>query len=950
MATNEGGDVGDEDGQGDQGNQDDQQAIPITGEELRETFPRAGARDSGDISVLELPGREAATVPNSNVLRPELAEQLEHDLYAHQAEALEALECGKNICVATSTASGKTRIYALQIARHYLDARERAAETGAGKGRQNGGEKTGAVSGPTPTAYICYPTKALSRDQERELNDFYDDLGLDITVRVYDGDTERGETRRQIREEADIIITNFAGVNTYLHDHDRWARFFSACDLVVIDESHTYTGVHGMHVAWIIRRLKRVLASYDADPQFILTSATIGNPGAHSSTLIDDQVTVIDEDGSPTGPRELVLWNPPPQSSEKDGDRAGAEDAVTDRVPATVEAPRLLSHLTYHDAQTLLFTPSRKLAELSVKRAAKHRRDRSRYYTNPDRGSAIEPYHAGHSRRNRHGTEHQLKTGVLDGVASTNALELGINVGEMDATVQLGYPGQRQSFWQQIGRAGRGSKRALSVLVAGHRTLDQYVVNNSEYLLENDVEDAVVDTENDAVFAQHLLCAAAELALDESDAGAGGLADRERLEQAVEMWRRAGKLTGHLETGVSYTGPPRPQRSISLYATTGEEYTVELADGVDERHDPEMEPLAEERVLRDFHEGAVRLHEGQQYEVCAVDHTTPRPSVTLRPTDVAYHTRTRTDVTVLDAVSEESREIGTFTLHFGRGRVLVYHDAYDEVAIHGGKKQAQQLPTGNPPLSMETQLCWLEVPERVESTLVERYRDFSVPELDSDLADTAHLGYAGGLHAAEHATIGVAPLELMVDKRDLGGLATLSIDSHLASATADENGDDETSVGEDPAPQNIAAAEATVRELAMGLERKPASGWFIYDGIDGGLGFSRAIYENFEAVARRARDLIENCDCGRIDGCPACVMDDQCGNDNQPLHRGAAVDVLDHLLASASGDGSVLGSDLPIDDGEDGDRDGNEGGNGAGDEDEHETGEVDDRRPPLFYA
>ncbi|RKD97300.1 DEAD/DEAH box helicase [Halopiger aswanensis] len=895
------------------GETNDSTGIPITGDELTNTFP--GYRSDDDVSVLELPGRDAQTVPNEEILRPELAEPLANDLYAHQAEALEALAREENVCVATSTSSGKTRIYALQIARNYLEARARGEDS---------------------TAYVLYPTKALSRDQERELNDLFDDLGLEISVRVYDGDTERGQTRRQIREEADVIISNFAGVNTYLHDHDRWARFLSACDLVVIDESHTYTGVHGMHVAWIVRRLKRVLEYYAADPQFVLTSATIGNPGEHSEALIDEPVAVVDEDGSPTGPRDLVLWNPPPRAREDTEDERdewneqdsnettqsdGGEDAVVERVPATVEAPRLLSHLTYHDAQTLLFSPSRKLAELSVKRASKHRHDNRRYYANPDRGSAIEPYHAGHSRKKRHGTEHQLKTGVLDGVASTNALELGINIGEMDATVQLGYPGQRQSFWQQIGRAGRGTKRALSVLVAEHRTLDQYVVTNPDYLLENDVEDAVVDADNDAVFAQHLRCAADELAIDESDIGR--LAERERLERALEMWRRAGQLQGSLETGVSYVGSPRPQQSISLYATTGEEYEVELADGVDEGYDPQMEPLAEERVLRDFHEGAVRLHQGQQYEVVDVEHDAPRPSVTVRPTDVDYYTRTRTDVTVLDAVSEESREIGDFTLHFGRGRVLVYHGTYDKVAVHGGKKKEQAIPTDNPPLSMETQLCWLEVPQYVEDALVEKYREFEVPEMDGDLAQTAHLGYAGGLHAAEHATIGVAPLELMVDKRDLGGLATLTIDSHLDQSPSETDGFG-TAAPDGDAPQNIAAAEATVREIAQGLEREPASGWFIYDGIDGGLGFARAIYENFEAVARRAREHISDCDCGRVDGCPACVMDEQCGNDNQPLHRDAAVDVLDQLLGDADED--ALEAHLP---------------------DEEYGGE---RRPPLFYA
>ncbi len=889
--------VGERDGHGDG---TDAGEIPVTGEELLETFPGYHAED--DVSVLELPGREAATVENGTVLGPELAGTLEYDLFTHQATALEALEAGENVCVATSTSSGKTLVYALEIARTVLDARERGEES---------------------TAYVCYPTKALSRDQERELNDVFADLGVDVTVRVYDGDTERGGTRRQIREEADVIITNFAGVNTYLHDHDRWARFFRACELVVIDESHTYTGVHGMHVAWILRRLKRVLEYYGSNPQYVLTSATVGNPGDHSEALVDEPVTVVDEDGSPRGPRDLVLWNPPPRVRDDGGGFEGgaegervADDGPSERLPATVEAPRLFSHLTYHDAQTLLFTPSRKLAELSVKRANKHRSDRDFYYVNPGSGGDLEPYHAGHSRRKRHATEYGLKSGELDGVASTNALELGINVGEMDATVGMGYPGQRQSFWQQIGRAGRDEKRALSVLVAEHRTLDQYVVAHPDYLLENDVEDAVVDPGNDAVFATHLRCGADELAVDENDVGE--FASRERLERGLEMWRRAGQVRGDLETGVSYTGPPRPQTDVSLYATASEEYEVRLADGVDDRHDPEMEPLARERVLRDFHEGAIRLHEGVQYEVLDVAHDGPRPHVVVRPIDVDYYTRSRSEVTILEAVSEDSRELNGFPLHYGRGTVLVSHGAYDEVAVHGGKTKTAGVPTGNPPLEMETQLCWLEVPAEVERALIEKYREFTTPELDDALAGTAHVGYAGGLHAAEHATIGVAPLELTLDKRDLGGLATLTIDSHLAV-----DGDGESGRGDD-GPGSFAAAQAIVKEQASALEGEPSSGWFIYDGIEGGLGFSRAIYEEFEAVAERAREHISGCECGRVDGCPACVMDDQCGNDNQPLHREAAVDVLDQLLGNRGAE--ALEAHLP------------------------EDGHGGERRPPIFYS
>ncbi|MFB6206237.1 MAG: DEAD/DEAH box helicase, partial [Haloglomus sp.] len=551
----------------------DEDALSLTGRELLETFPRYA--DLGEhVSVRELEPREARTVPAGEVLRPELAAGYPYDPFVHQARALDALDRGENVCVATSTSSGKTDVYALQIARNVLDARAESRES---------------------TAYVVYPMKALTQDQQRELSALYDNLDLDIEVAVYDGDTEMGETRRRIREEADVVLSNFMGVNTYLHDHDRWSRFFDACDLVVVDESHTYTGVQGMHVAWILRRLKRVLAYYGSDPSFVCSSATVGNPREHSEALLGEPVTVVDEDGSPRGRRDLVLWNPPPTSRRDEAAAPGKNDAGEpperqpavpgegddgaephERQPASVEAPRVFSHLTYHDVRTLMFAPSRKLAELSVGRAREHRRSHPRYYTAND-PDAVEPYHAGQGKRKRHTIEQSLKSGALDGVAATSALELGINVGEIDATLLMGYPGQRQSFWQRVGRAGRDAADALSVLVADYATLDQYVVDNPEYLLENEVEDAVVDTSNDRVFARHLLCAADEVAIDESDAddGAGdGFADRDRLERAVEMWRRAGRLTGHLETGVSYAGPPRPQTDVNLYATDDEQYQV----------------------------------------------------------------------------------------------------------------------------------------------------------------------------------------------------------------------------------------------------------------------------------------------------------------------------------------------------------------------------------------
>ncbi|MFP9191143.1 DEAD/DEAH box helicase [Natrialbaceae archaeon A-CW1-1] len=879
----------------------------VAGTALIETFPRTTLTPESEyIDRIELPAKPADTVPASDVLDSTLADPYPYDLFSHQADALEALEDGENVTVTTSTSSGKTHIYGLQIARNLLEAGVLNAD----------GSR--ASTGNTASTVLCvYPMKALTKDQHEALEDLYDQLGLDVRVRMYDGDTT-GD-RRAIREQADVILTNFAGLNVYLEHHDRWSRFYSALDLVAIDESHTYTGVEGMHVAWILRRIQRVTDYWGGNPQYVLTSATIGNPREHSEELINAPVTVVDEDGSPHGPRDIVLWNPPPRETTQDDtsdefplspeledetdegqDEVLAdpdEEFITERVSASVEAPKIFDHLTASDVRTLLFCPSRKLTELSVQRATDHRRSTSRAY---GRSSPADyaAYNAGLGRRTRHSREQQFKTGVLTGLATTSALELGIDIGSLDATVLMGYPGQRQAFWQRIGRAGRGASRSLAVMVGDHRTLDQYVLNNPEYLLETDVEDAVVDTSNNAVFATHVLCAADEIALDEADIDT--FADEDRLRAAVKMWREAGFVDGYLDAAVHYSGPGRPQTRVNLYGTTGTDYQLKLADDVDcERwgipDDLDLEPVNRNRAYRDYHEGAVRLQHGQQFEVVTVDDNRPQPVIELEPVDCGYYTQSRNKVNVLDATSERSREINGFTLHFGRGTVLVHHHAYDEMHIGNSEPKQQMIPTDTPPILMNTQLCWLEVPGEIEAALIRKYKDYGIETgVDPDQAQVVHLGYVAGLHAAEHATIQTAPLELRVDTNDLGGLATLIMDTHYAHSEYDDIAD---SIGE-----SFEAAMAALEQRSQEVGGQTASGWFIYDGVDGGLGFARAIYDNFEALAERAREQLTQCQCGQPNGCPACTFDENCGNDNKPLLRASAVDVLEHLLGEADRD------------------------------------------------
>ncbi|SEV80648.1 DEAD/DEAH box helicase [Natrinema salifodinae] len=805
--------------------------LALTADRLRETYPAARyAHQAREQFVL--PAEPAEHVPAREALPAGLAANLGVDLWSHQAAALDALADGENVCVATSTSSGKTYVYGLDIARRF---------------REN----------PDVRALLVYPTKALSRDQERELNDLFDALGVDVTVGVYDGDTNREEKVR-IREEATVVITNFAGLNQYLEGHHRWAEFHANCSLLVIDEAHAWTGVSGMHAAWILRRARRVIGWYGGDPQYVLTTATIGNPAEHARTLTGEPAMVIDADGSPSGRRHLVFWDPPADEEGSGGDGDGTEsgdgsggDAAGDgsdwtpsKRPATVEAPEVWAHCCYHGVPSLLFCDSRKQTELAVGRA----REFLETPKFPYRGRAdLAAYNAGHGKKARRGTEHRLKTGDLDGVATTSALEVGIDVGGIDGTVLLGYPGSRQSFWQRIGRSGRDERNALSVFVPSHATLDQYILRHPEYLLEEAPESAVVDLENNPVYLQHLRCAAQELPLTRADADRFG--GRDRLERAVEYGRRTGDLEGSLAGGVTYAHRDRPQDEISLYASGGNAFEVRLAGDDSFDH----QPIGRARAYRDYHEGATVLYRGDRYQVVELREDRPQPFVKLEPADVDYYTQSQRQTTIYDTEIRESREVGPFRLNWGYGTVTVRYDTFMKRELGSGDVRETGLETGVPPLEMRTQLCWAEVPDDVERAVTAAHSEYHNDECE-ELPPRLH-GYLGGIHAIEHAMIAVAPLELTVDASDLGGLAT----NRLPDAP-------------------------------------DTSGWFIYDGVDGGLGFSRRIYEEYEAVAKRARELMTGCECGRDEGCPACLMDDRCGNDNRPLYAPAATDVIDALL------------------------------------------------------
>lgn len=803
----------------------------LSEEALKESFPDY----RGQVTASEhLPPQDANIVPAEEVLRDDLAAQLDTDLYQHQADGLDALANDENVVVTTSTSSGKTRIYALQMARNQLD-------------------------NPDATALCIYPMKALTRDQETTLNNRFNEWDLDARVEVYDGDTKDAR-KPSIRTGADTILTNPAGLNVYLPRHatdSGWPRFYDNLELIVVDEAHQYSGIMGTHVAWILRRLRRLLSYYDADPQFVLTTATIGNPAQHAERLTSEEFTVIDEDGSPRGARDIVLWKPPidEDAMEKarenniDPTEVGMEEF---RASTGGEAAKVTAHLGINDRQTLQFCTARQGTEIAARKIGGAARDHPR-----ENYVKTKAYHGGLGKRTRRGIENQLQMGDVDAVASTNALELGIDIGSIDATVTSGYPGTRQSFWQQIGRAGRGKTDALSVLVGGADAMDSYILDHPSYLFEDDVEDAVVSIDNEQVYADHLCVAAKERPLSDDDAGI--LGDTERLTEMVSMWQEAGVLERGvgLGEGVHYTGDRRPESRISIYDTSGRQYLVNCADG-----DIDHEPVAKERAYRDYHEGAIFLHDGAQYEVVDVAHDSPTPRILVEQRSTGHYTQTLSQKHISNLRPETSRDLGNgYTLWFGRANVDISYDQYLIHNISTGEVESGPHPTGSPSLSLDTELMWVSLPEtHLEDTIngldVPLLEPTKHAEQDTGLTEPARYTYAGGIHAAEHGIIQLAPLELMIDNSDIGGLSM-------------------------PAHHD---------------DRIPGPVWFVHDGIDGGIGFSRAIYNNFDDIAERTYDHLGTCDCQRRRGCPLCIMSEHCGNQNDPLDRVVGHQILSDII------------------------------------------------------
>jgi len=663
-------------------------------------FLASVAGDESLAHVRELPSRPTALQPFPDDLPEVVVGRLAmlgiEGLYRHQRTALDAVRSGRNVIIATGTASGKTLVYNLAFA-------------------------AGILADPKRTALYLFPTKALARDQLRQVRA----LKLpQLKASVYDGDTPRPE-RPLIRRNANVVMSNPDMLHaSILPDHARWADFFLRLSLVVVDEAHVARGVFGSHVAMVLRRLRRLVAHYGGDPRFVLASATVGNPDELAQRLVGLPFEAITEDASPSGEKLFALWNPP----VLDEDSGARRSALTD-------ASMLMARLAEDGVKSIGFTRSRRAAELLAEFAR-------REVPGGLKGK-IKSYRAGYLASERRELERRLANDELVAVASTSALELGIDIGSLDAAILVGYPGTRASMWQQAGRAGRREDGSLAILVAQDDPLDQYLVTHPADVFDKPAEAAVVDPSNPFILEPHLACAAREYPLAEDELsffGPDAVGAVERLEEAGTLVRRRG-LIHHRGTG-------SPHRRVDIRSASGHLFSIVI-----EETGELLGTVDESRAYYHVHPGAVYLHQGEQFEVTELDLAT-RVALVAR-SDPDYYTQSRdtTDIDVVEAM-EEAPTGGGVPTFYGSVRVTNQVVGFVRRLVATGET-IDTVPLALPPQTLETRAVWWAIPQ---------------PVIDRAPIKPANL--PGAAHAAEHAAIGLLPLVATCDRWDVGGVST----------------------------------------------------------------------------------------------------------------------------------------------------------------------------------
>jgi DEAD/DEAH box helicase domain-containing protein len=568
-------------------------------------------------------------------------------------------------------------------------------------------------------ALYLYPTKALANDQLLPLDALSRFTGISACAAIYDGDTPQSK-RAAIREKSRIVLSNPHELHHVLSWHAKWRPLLTGLEYIVIDEAHRYRGVFGSNIAFVIRRLLRLCRHYGSAPRFILSTATLANPLEFGRCLTGQDFVSVENDGSPHGRKHFVLYNP-------------FFHGICEK-SAHQETKDLLVSCVKEDLQTLCFTGSRKMAELVTLWAREDAR-----LSSSRLADSISVYRAGFLPGERRKIEQQLKDGSLKGVVSTNALELGIDVGSLDAVILSGYPGTMMSTWQQAGRGGRKGDDAIAILVAQGNPLDQYFMHHPDRFFSRSHEHAIIDLKNPYILAGHILCAAAELPVDEG-------ADRQYFGDTMDEYLhdfQSHDLLRKTSRGWVYSGRGRTAEAVRLDGMPGETFRV-LCQG------KLLETMDRGQAYREAHEGAIMLHQGETYIVNEMDLATH--SIRVTGTSVDYYTQPLKEVELAILETLETKEVNGTGCSFGDVEVTEYFTGYK---IKRGDTIIGVEPLSLPPLTFRTRAFWFIPPADIEKSL-----------------DADGLDLAGGLHGTEHAIIALMPLHVMCDRWDVGGLSS----------------------------------------------------------------------------------------------------------------------------------------------------------------------------------
>ena len=661
------------------------------------SIKRASSYKKQIVHIQKIPSQEPNYEELEKPLPPNIQTCLQNrkiKFYSHQAAAINKARQGKNVVIATPTASGKTLAFNIPV----LEA---------------------LTLDKKATALYLYPTKALTNDQLKVLKELEKDTCIKADAGVYDGDTPLHQ-RASIRENSRIILTNPYGLHQYLPWHYKWRSFLQNLRFIVIDEAHVYRGVFGSNVAMVLRRLLRICNFYHANPQIIFSSATIANPKELANKLTGKDFEVVSEDGSPRGNKSFVFWNPP-----------FIDAANTIRRSTHQETKDILTLNILQNLQTLCFTTSRQMAELITRWTKEELTKRAK---SPN---IVTAYRAGYLPQERRDIENRLKNKNLVGVVSTNALELGIDIGSLDSVIISGYPGSIISSWQQAGRAGRTSADSLVTLVAFQNPLDQYFMKHPDDFFGRPHEQAIIDLHNQYISLGHIMCASSELPINETDKQFFP----ELLTESIQALEQE-NLVRKTPRGWVYSGTARTTEVVNLESISHQTVTVTCNGNL-------LETLTLNKAYEEAHAGAVLLHQGETY-LCE-DLDLKQLVAKVRQENVNYYTEALKDV---DVAIKKTQQEKHDRIKVGLGELSIteiYHTyltkTYDEVI--------KRTPLSLPPLSFSTVGTWFIIPDEIREEI-----------------ETKGLDFAGGLHAVEHAMIAMSPIYAMCDRWDIGGMST----------------------------------------------------------------------------------------------------------------------------------------------------------------------------------